>query len=496
MGATSRFGLTGALGALLGLQLAAHYLLKTLREPLVLAEVGAEGKALATGAQVVLLVPALAAYDAAARRWAPARVSAVLLALGAVGAGVLGVLADRGAPVGLALHLGFGVFGLLAVSQTWSLAADLLARPGNDPAGAERAGGPLAGIGLGGALGAIAGSLGAAWLVPRAPASAAFFLAAGAVAMVAVGHHLLGRARRALPARTGGRRPLTADKPAAQLVAGDRYLRLVAASTVLASLVGTLGEYLLDRALVDAVGGAAAAPAAQQEIAAFKGRFYGVVNVAALVLQGLLAARPLALRSALRIPPAVAAAGFAVTAALPGVAWIATVKAADASLGHSLQATLRHALYLRTTPGARYRAKALIDTALWRAGDLAAGALVGLGAVLGVGTPGFAAVNAVLSVGWLGVVGALDRAHRGASAGRAARRPHRRQRDSTMNVPPLPGRSTRSRAVPSASARATSRGAPTAARSASTMTSPGRSPARCAGEPGATWVTTTRPSPR
>jgi AAA family ATP:ADP antiporter len=472
----------------------------------VLAEVGPEGKALATAAQVLWLVPALAAYDQLARRRRPGGISAALLALGSLGAALLALVAAGGGAVGVALHVGLGVFGLLAVTQTWSLAAAIL------PAG----GADLARVGLGGALGAILGSLAAAFLVPRLPVPVVLVLAAGLLGLVAEVHlriaHGLPSTPAALPSRPPPheQRRAHSGRPAVHLVAGDAYLRLIAAFTVMASLVGTLGEYVLDRALVAELDGMRD-PAAGAAIASFKGRLYGLVNVVALVLQAGLAARPLALRTALRIPPLVAAGGFAVAAAAPSVLLVAAVKGLDASLGHSLQATLRHALFLPTPEEAKYRAKALIDTGLWRLGDLAAGGLVGLGVALGAGTAHFAAANAALAVGWLGVVGALHRAHRAAARaagiatttvpGRLAPRAPAPAVVAyglrTAKKPPgLPGRSIRSSAAPSsARASATSSGSSTARRSASSTTSPARSPARAAGDRGATRATTTRPSP-
>jgi len=77
-----------------------------------------------------------------------------------------------------------------------------------------------------------------------------------------------------------------------------------------------------------------------------------------------------------------------------------------------------NALYLVVSRDAKYKAKAVIDTFLVRAGDVCAAASIWIGThLLGVRTYGFAAINVALTATWLFVawrVRALHLARSGA----------------------------------------------------------------------------------
>lgn len=385
----------GALAVALAVLLAAHYLLKTVREPLVLVEAGPAGKAMATAATALVLVPVLTLYDRLARRLGPRALAVAVFGAGVAGLVGFAALAALGHAVGLALHVWLGVFAALAISQVWSAAAGLR--------GDRRA---LARVGLGGALGAIAGAAVAARVVPALPPAWSLLIGAALLALA------LGPLLRGCGGDAGARATPAGPTPPREAPRGGQrgYLRLVAALTVLASCVATLGEYALDRALVDAVA-PLGDPAAAAAIATFKGRLYGVVNVAALGLQLALASRAFPLGATLALPALACLAGWAGAALLPTLAGIAAVKATESALGHSLHGTLRHALFAPTSRSARVRAKAWIDTVGPRLGDLLAGGLVAGGTLAGAGLPAFAGVAAALSAGWLALVGAVARGH-------------------------------------------------------------------------------------
>jgi AAA family ATP:ADP antiporter len=78
-------------------------------------------------------------------------------------------------------------------------------------------------------------------------------------------------------------------------------------------------------------------------------------------------------------------------------------KTTENSLDYSLHNTLRHALFLPTSRAGKYKAKAAIDTFVFRMGDVVAGLGIVflLVEVLDLGVQAFAALNVALAAVWL-----------------------------------------------------------------------------------------------
>jgi AAA family ATP:ADP antiporter len=94
---------------------------------------------------------------------------------------------------------------------------------------------------------------------------------------------------------------------------------------------------------------------------------------------------------------------------LPVLPLIFGVKIAENSLDYSLENTSRQALWLVTSRDAKYKAKAVIDTFLVRAGDVCSAGVVWIGTMLGFATTHFIAVNAGMALVWTGIVFLLTR---------------------------------------------------------------------------------------
>ena len=105
--------------------LTCYYVLKVVREPLILLGGGAELKAYASAGQTMLLLAVVPAFG-----WLSARVSRIRL-LTTIAAHLhrlslaFYVLAQARAPIGLAFYLWLGIFNVLVVSNFWSFATDL-----------------------------------------------------------------------------------------------------------------------------------------------------------------------------------------------------------------------------------------------------------------------------------------------------------------------------------------------------------------------------------
>ena len=106
--------------------LCGYYICKTVREPLILADGGAEVKAYASGLQALVLMAAVPAYSCVA-----ARVSRRTLVLGltlffVANLEMFWLLGTAGVPyLGVAFFVWVGVFNNAVVAQFWSYANDL-----------------------------------------------------------------------------------------------------------------------------------------------------------------------------------------------------------------------------------------------------------------------------------------------------------------------------------------------------------------------------------
>jgi len=107
------------------LLLTAYYLLKTVREPLILLQGGAEMKLYARAAQAVLMVGVVHLYGELARRVGRIRLLSIVFLFFISNLAVFAVLAKAEVPIGLPFFLWVGVFSYTVIAQFWGLAADI-----------------------------------------------------------------------------------------------------------------------------------------------------------------------------------------------------------------------------------------------------------------------------------------------------------------------------------------------------------------------------------
>jgi len=416
----------GLFGLQIFLLLTAYYLLKTVREPLILlwgvwGLSGQELKVYATSAQALLLLGVLPLYGRLAGRVRRLVLIRVTL-LGFIASLVLFMVLGRaGVPIAAPFYMWLGIVSLLGVAQFWSLAVDLYSREAG-----ERLFGVIA---IGGSVGAIVGAQLARRLIDRLGVyglmAMAGMLYAFALLVVAIidGDPVGTGTERTGPA-------VTRTRGAIALVARDRYLLLIGALLIIVNLVNTQGEYIL----ADAVKGHAAAfPAAARQaiIGRFYGGFYGAVNAFALVVQALLVARLLkrgGTRWALFLLPWIALCAYGAVALVPSLVVITIAKVAENSFDYSIESTVEQTLFLPTRREVKYTGKATVDTICVRLGDMAAGGLVLVSLhVFSLSRRGFEVANLMLVGVWLAIAVAIARRHRSLAgdepAGRTPGRP-------------------------------------------------------------------------
>ena len=406
------------------LLLAAYYLLKTIREPLILTVPGgAEVKSYSAAATAGLLILIVPLYSAVA-----SRVSRVKLINGVTLFSIacliaFFILSRANVPVGVAFFIWVGIFSLMIIAELWAFA--------NDVYTVEQGQRLFAIVGFGASLGAIAGSFATGQLV-KMYGPYPFMLGAAAllgICMVLTNlvhvrekrHGVAARAASAAPAaddkRDSAEAPVTGRNGFA-LVFSDKYLLLIACLMLLYNVVNTNGEYILSRTVVGLYAAAHAATAQggldeKKVIGEFYGNFFTIVNILSAVIQAFVVSRVLkrfGVRIALLVLPVVALFGYLSMALLPFIAIIRGAKIAENSLDYSLQNTTRNALYLPTSRDAKYKAKQANDTFFVRFGDVLSAGVVFAGTTwLGFATRGFAFVNVGLIVVWIILAIAIGR---------------------------------------------------------------------------------------
>ena len=406
------------------LLLTSYYVIKTVREALILAGGGAEVKSYAAAGQALLLLVLVPAYSAFASRVDRVQLITWVTLFFAFNLVIFYALARAHVPyLGVAFFLWVGIFNLMIVAQFWSLANDVYT-----PGQGRRL---FAIVAFGSSLGAILGAWIAKQLIKPMGVYELMIVAAGILALCVILTWVVnGRERRRGADRlSGAAAPATVDAPlggpgAFQLVFGQRYLLLIAMLMLLLNFVNTNGEYILGKTVTNAAQRMVAEGRAgavnpkewtEQFIGLFYADFFGWVNVVGAVVQLFLVSRILkwfGVRVALFVLPLIAAGAYGVLAAAPVLGLVRVAKIAENATDYSLQNTTRQALYLPTSRAAKYKAKAAIDSFFVRGGDLLSTGLVFLGTKIAMTPREFAVVNVGLVLVWLTIVALIGREHR------------------------------------------------------------------------------------
>jgi len=433
-------GLTALLLALaLFLLLMSYYIIKPVREALILQHpAGAEYKSWLGAAIALLLLLVVPAYGALSDRLPRNRLVlsvtlffALHLVLFYVASGVPG-LADS-----LALSLVFfvwvGIFNVMLVAQLWAFANDIYDR--------ERGERLFVVVGLGASIGAIAGAGVKAVLSSWFNVFEMLIVSAVALVGVAVISELVHRRESRLSSQAAAGALAGADaapaavspsippkgsrKGAFRLVLREKYLSLIAAFSLVYTFVNTNGEYMLSKLIKASATEAAQVAGAGNDqlrglIDAQYNSFFGWTNGISFFLQFFVVSRLVqraGISRAFFILPVIALIDGLAVSMVPVMAVLFVGKIAENSTDYSLNNTLRQMLWLPTTREMKYKAKQAVDTFFVRMGDVASGAWVFVAAsMLGLGVRTFAITNTLLVVIWLWLAVAIVRSQPASSA--------------------------------------------------------------------------------
>ena len=400
------------------LLLSAYYLIKPVREALILSGGGAEVKSYSSAGQALLLLFLIPAYGRFASRVSRIGLITWVTLFFISNLFVFYGLGLANTPfLGIAFFLWVGIFNVMIIAQFWAFANDVYT-----PEQGKRL---FALVAVGSSTGAIFGAWIAKPLIQATGVYVPLLVAASVLGLCIVlsrrVHVRMGPARGERGQAVDQNAPL-GKEGGFQLVFRQRYLLLIAWLVLLLNAVNTTGEYILGRTVGEAADRALQAAMTSDPdgfkkawIGGFYAEFYFWVNVTGALAQTFLVSRIMrwfGVRVALFVLPLIALGGYALLATVPILGLIRSVKIAENATDYSLNNTVRHALFLPTSREAKYKAKAAIDSFFWRMGDLASAGLVFVGSLLQLQTREFAGVNFAFALLWLWVVLRIAHEHR------------------------------------------------------------------------------------
>jgi AAA family ATP:ADP antiporter len=410
--------------------LTCYLILKTVREPLILAGGGAEIKSYAAAGQALLLVLVVPAYGFLASRVNRIKLITWVVLFFIFNLIAFYVMAQFQVPLGVAFFLWVGIFNLFIVAQFWSFANDIYTP--------EQGGRLFAIIAFGGSLGAILGPKIAGWLFKPLGAYALMLVAAALLGLYILIANIVNRLEQRsikAPAKKEEAEAPLGKEGGFELVIGQRYLLLIALLMIALNLVNTTGEFILGKTVtlkaqqiassqdLDVGRTAAAAELANKEkakiVEGFIGEFYANfffwVSLISAAVQLFLVSRILnyvGVSAALFFLPGVALGGYSLIVLMPVLSYITSAKIIENSIDYSLQNTCRQALFLPTSREAKYKAKAAIDTFFVRIGDVLSALFVFTGVILALDIETFAAVNVGFALASLCLVVGIARCYK------------------------------------------------------------------------------------
>ncbi len=407
------------------LMMVSYYILKTIREPLLLTESSAEMKSYAYAATATLLLLIVPLYGWLFRRSGKQQLTRIVTGFFVFNLLAFYAAGRAGLDIGFAYYVWVGIFSVMITAQFWAFAADSY----NTRSGQRLF--PLIMIGatLGGLLApSLSGTL--------FPSIGPWYLMLAATLLLASTLPFVRWGRAAVP--PGSRSLESVEDERAHgglfggisLVLGDRYLLLLALLILLLNWVNTTGEYILAEMVVrnaDARLANSTGLLKADLIAGFYGDYFFIVNLMTLLIQIFFVAKiihRIGVAGAVLVLPLVTLAGYGVVAFFPIFTIVSMVKVFENSTDYSLMNTSRHALYLPLSVAQKYEGKTTIEAFFWRFGDLAqAGAIyIGLN-WLQFDIPQFALVNVMLSLFWLLVALRLGAGFREKASGVGAQQP-------------------------------------------------------------------------
>ncbi|MGD8816284.1 MAG: Npt1/Npt2 family nucleotide transporter [Acidobacteriota bacterium] len=434
------------------LLLSSYYVVKSIRDAVILSEASAEWKAYTNAGQVIVLAAVVPLYGMLADRLPRRRLINIVTLAFAIGFIAFTSVSLEGAVVAVMFFVWVSIFGVMIIAQFWSFANDVYTQEEGKRLF------PL--VAFGASLGGVVGATYARQLIgPMGIGNLIVFGVGILLVQLLVFNYVDSRERRLreadLPLEettaikpatralkvekaqqllrefTGAPEPeddgaqqadrdpprvgdsdgsVATGRGAFALVLGTPYLLMIGLLTLLLNFVNTQGGYIHDRLVSETaarLAGTGQLPGMTQAefLTAYFGGFYLIVNLTALLLQLFLVSRVvkyLGVTVALMILPTLAIGAYGLVSWIPVLTYVRWAKTAENATDYSLNNTVRNMLFLPATREQKYKAKQVVDSVGQRAGDTLHALLVLVGTtVFAMTTRAFALVNIGVAVVWL-----------------------------------------------------------------------------------------------
>ncbi len=433
------------------LLLTAYYVLKPVREGLILGQGSAELKSYMSAGMVGVLAIAVPLYGRLAARMPRRRLINIVTAFFASCLVLFSVLGQLGVPLGMVFFVWIGVFNMMIVAQFWGFANDLYSKDEGERLF------PI--VGFGASLGAVLGAVIAGWLIAPLGLNQLMLVGAGLlVAQVPLTNYVDTRERarsQTMAARTpeppkepdlapGKTHETPQSAGAFGMVFGTPYLLMIGIMLLCLNWVNTTGEYILGSVIEDVAreaitAGTAGGLSVEEFIGQFYSQFFFVVNIAGVLIQLFVVSRIIkyfGVRVGVMVLPCIALGAYNVLAFFPVLAAVRWAKTAENATDYSLNNTVRNMLFLPCTREQKYSAKQAIDSFFVRIGDVLSAVLVFVGTTyFALGGSGFAIFNILIVSGWLILAFFIGREYTQLTAIGATPGPHLMSRRANAVLP-------------------------------------------------------------
>lgn len=384
--------------------MACYYLLKVIREPLILAYGGAEYKSYATAIQAFILMLIVPLFSIFYHKYADSKdrssiINRVLMFF-AANLMIFLLLNFLNFNIGMAFYVWLGIFSVMVVAQFWAFAADSY----NVRVGQRL----FVILAVGSTLGAWIGSKMAGPVFPYVGITGIMVIAA---ILLMISNYLTVITPRTIPESAANSEPVKEEVSPHQWLEGfsiifnNRYLMMIALFMTVLIFINSTGEYILARLVQEEsislfAGDSNAVEAWQTQ---FYSSYYSWITLLSFIIQLFLVSRlinAIGLRGSVLVLPVIMIIGYSLMLFFPVFAIIRYAMIAENSANYSIQNTTRHALFLPVPRKLKYLGKTTIDTFFWRLGDLLYGIFIFI-AIQYYDWPvtSFIAVNLLMAIG-------------------------------------------------------------------------------------------------
>lgn len=403
------------------LLLMAYYLIKPVREVLILVGKDPQTKSYLGGAQAILLIFVIKAFSYLASKF-PRHLLITLVTLFFISnLGLFYVFHLFGMPmgtIGIIFFIWTGIFNIFIVAQFWGFANDIY----TDEAGKRLF--PL--VAFGQTAGALFGAKIANLIIEPLGKDFAYIMmlmTAGllgvSILMTLIIHK---KEIKGMQVKTKGtEKEITQEEKMKEqplkkvggfrLIFKSQYLLFYALVILSLNFVNATGEYIWSDALTHTAKkavqmGTAAGLSVEQFVGKVSADYQFIASLVALILQLFLVSRIfkwVGVSGALLFLPLIALGGYSsITFGVASLVLIKWVKGMENGTDYSIMNTTKGALFLITSREEKYKAKAAADTFFYRGGDALSSLTVFIGfKLLGFPLQSFAKLNVVVVLIWI-----------------------------------------------------------------------------------------------